>query len=85
MALRKQKHNRNNDSCTRSIDPAYVKRAEAIDSQQLREYLDSSIVSLHQAVDSWRFRKGPQEDVTLCLDAIIAMWSVLERREQIDT
>lgn len=82
MALRKSKKSTSNDNCVRSIDPAYVKRAEAIDNQQLREYLDSSIVALHQSVDAWRFHKGQQEDVALCLDAIIAMWNVLESRDR---
>lgn len=82
MALRKSKKSTSSDTCSRDIDPAYVKRAESIDSQQLREYLDSSIVALHQSVDSWRFHKGQPEDVALCLDAIIAMWNVLESRDR---
>jgi len=75
-----RKKTKTTSTAQRHIDPSYLKRAESVDTQQLREYLDSSVVALHQAVDQWRYHKGQPEDVNLCLDAIIAMWSVLESR-----
>ena len=75
--LRKQK---DNSLTTRTVSASYVKRASSVDDTQLKSYLDSSLVALHQAVDQWRYHNGSKEDVDLCLDAIIAMWNVLDSR-----
>lgn len=68
------------DFVARKIDPAYVKRAKGIDPSSAPDHLDSIAVTLHQAIDSWRFHNGPAEDVSLCVDALVALWSVMENR-----
>jgi hypothetical protein len=68
------------DFVGRVIDAKYIKRAEGIDPRQVPEHLDSVAVALHQALDAWRFHDGPAEDVTLCVDALVALWSVTEHR-----
>lgn len=68
------------DFVGRTIDVKYMKRAEGIDPRQVPDHLDSVAVSLHQAIDAWRFHDGPAEDVTLCVDALVALWSVTEQR-----
>lgn len=71
------------DFAVRKIDPAYIKRARGIDGHQVPEHLDSIAVSLHQALDAWRFHNGSSEDVSLCVDALVALWSVVESREHV--
>lgn len=58
----------------------YIKRAEQIAPAQVGEHLDSIAISLHRALDNWRHHEGPAEDVTLCVDALAALWSVVETR-----
>lgn len=77
--LRKPK---DNSLTSRTVSQSYVKRASSVNDEQLKSYLDSSLVALHQAVDQWRYRNGSKEDVDLCLDAIIAMWNVLDSRSE---
>lgn len=68
------------DYAVREIDPAYLKRARSIDPHMAGDHMESIAISLHQAIDAWRFRDGPHEDVTLCVDAMAALWSVIEDR-----
>lgn len=64
----------------REIDPSYLTRASQIPKEQVGDNLESIAISLHQALDSWRYRNGPAEDVALCVDALLALWTVVERR-----
>jgi hypothetical protein len=64
----------------RQIDPTYLDRAFKIPRDQVGDNLDSIAISLHQALDSWRYRNGPAEDVALCVDALIALWTTVEER-----
>lgn len=68
------------DFVERRIDLRYLDRAQKIDKSQVPEHLDSIAISLHQALDSWRYRNGPIEDVSMCVDALVALWSVVEQR-----
>lgn len=70
----------NQDGAFRFIDLSYMRRASSLDRSQVPEHLDSIAISLHQALDSWRYHNGPEEDVTLCVDALVALWSVVEQR-----
>ena len=63
----------------RQIDPGYLKRASSIPQEQVSANLESIAISLHQALDAWRYRNAPHEDVAMCLDALIALWTVVER------
>jgi len=69
----------------REIDPEYLRRAEGIDPRQVPEHLESIAISLHQALDAWRYHNSGTEDVTLCIDAFVALWSVVEQRDTIDS
>lgn len=71
------------DFAVRKIDPAYIQRARGIDGQNIPDHLDSIAVSLHQALDAWRFHNGSGEDVSLCIDALVALWSVVESRQHV--
>lgn len=68
------------DHALRKIDLNYIRRAEKLPSNDVGEHLDSIAVSLHRALDGWRHNEGPVEDVTMCVDALVALWSVVERR-----
>jgi len=64
----------------RQINPSYIKRAESIHPSDAPAHLDSIAISLHQALDNWRHNGGPADEVTLCIDAMVALWTVVERR-----
>jgi hypothetical protein len=68
------------DVALRKIDMRYMKRAEKVPTSDVGEHLDSIAISLHRALDSWRHSDGSIEDVTLCVDALVALWSVVESR-----
>lgn len=68
------------DVALRKIDFRYMQRAEAIPDGSVGEHMDSIAISLHRALDDWRHNDGPVEDVTLCVDALVALWSVIETR-----
>ena len=69
-----------NPKAYRAIDSQYLRRAEKVPPHEVGTYLDSICVSLHQAVDAWRFHEGSPDEVTLCVDALVALWSVEENR-----
>lgn len=69
------------DYAVRKFDLSYIRRASAIDPTAASEHLDSIAISLHQALDAWRGGTGGAEEVTMCVDALAALWSVVERRE----
>lgn len=66
---------------SREINPSYIRRAESVSSADAPAHLDSIAISLHQALDNWRYNGGPKDEVTLCLDAMVALWTVVERRQ----
>lgn len=68
------------DHALRKIDLNYIKRAEKLPEGSVGEHLDSIAMSLHRSLDSWRYSDGPVEDVTMCVDALVALWSVVENR-----
>ena len=68
------------DSAVRKIDLAYMKRARSLEPHMTGDHMESIAIALHQALDNWRFHDGPSEDVTLCVDAMVALWSVIEDR-----
>ena len=68
------------DFALRKIDLRYMQRAEAIPDGSVGEHMDSIAISLHRALDDWRHNDGPAEDVALCVDALVALWSVIETR-----
>lgn len=68
------------DVALRQIDMRYMKRAEKVPESSVGEHLDSIAISLHRALDDWRHNDGGTEDVTLCVDALVALWSVVESR-----
>ena len=68
---------------SRKIDYNYFKRAEKIPSADAPHYLDSIVVSLHRAIDDWRYNDGDVGDVSMCVDALSALWSTIEDRSSI--
>jgi hypothetical protein len=68
------------DVALRKIDMGYLRRAEQIPTSSVAEHLDSIAISLHRSLDAWRHNDGPVEDVTMCIDALVALWSVVESR-----
>lgn len=66
---------------SRKIKESYIRRAETISQYDAPAHLDSIVISLHQAIDNWRYHGAPSEEVSLCLDAFCALWTVVERRE----
>lgn len=66
---------------SRKIDYNYLKRASQISRSDAPHYLDSIVVSLHRAVDDWRYNDGEISDVSMCVDALSALWSTIEGRD----
>ena len=72
---------------TRSIDPAAYKRAQKLSNEEAVRYLDNSVMALGQSFDTWRGSSSldaatgnAAEEVRMCVDAIVALWTELENR-----
>jgi len=72
---------------TRSIDPKAYERAQKLSNEQAVQYLDNSIMALGQSFDSWRGSSSldaatgnSAEELRMCVDAIVALWTELENR-----
>jgi hypothetical protein len=65
---------------TRDINGEYLKRADSVDSSQVGSYMESIAISLHEAIDNWRFHDAPVNEVSTYVDALVAMWTSIEMR-----
>jgi hypothetical protein len=65
---------------TRDINGQYLKRADSVDTAQVGSYMESIAISLHEAIDNWRFHSAPVSEVSTYVDALVAMWTSVERR-----
>lgn len=63
------------------LDARYLKRARSIPQEQLQSSIEQTLYSFHQALDGWRYHDLPADDVKLCLDALNALWLVVEERQ----
>lgn len=68
----------------RSYDPTIVRRVQMIGDELLPEYLTNTIMGLNYVVDQWKHHNGPEDEVRQGVDAIIALWSEIERRGGVD-
>jgi hypothetical protein len=64
----------------RKINPDYLRRANRVSNEQIGSYMESIVISLHAALDDWRYNNAPTDEVTTCVDALVAMWSSVESR-----
>lgn len=65
---------------SRKINEDYLRRANKVRDDQIGPYLESIVISLHAALDDWRYNNAPPDEVTTCVDALVAMWSSVEGR-----
>lgn len=65
---------------SRRVNPDYLRRANKISNEQVGAYMESIVISLHAALDDWRYNAAPTDEVTTCVDALVAMWSSVESR-----
>jgi len=65
---------------SRRINPDYLRRANKVSNEQSGAYMESIVMSLHAALDDWRYNDAPTAEVTTCVDALVAMWSSVESR-----
>ena len=70
------------DHAIRTISPKAVQRAFSIPQSEVFSYMDSAVMSLHVALDQWKYNDGPLEEVSMCVDAITALWSAIEHKER---
>lgn len=68
------------DFALRKVDPKYFQRAASLSPNDAVAHLDAAIMSLHVSLDQWRYHEGPAEEVSLCVDAVAALWTVIEQR-----
>ncbi len=71
------------NSASRRIDPKHLERASKVQPELVGPYLESILIHTHQALDEWRYRNGPWEDVALGLDAFVALWSLVEAKQTV--
>lgn len=64
----------------RRIDTRAYERVKGLSDTQILSYLNDSSMSLGIALDMWRHHNAPANEVTLAVDAIVALWTEAERR-----
>lgn len=64
----------------RRIDTRAYKRVKGMSDSEILSYLNDSSMSLGVALDMWRHHNAPANEVTLAVDAIVALWTEAERR-----
>ena len=64
----------------REIKQDYLSRSLSVHPKDVGSYLDSTAVALHQSLDAWRFHGGPEDEVAMCIDALVALWTSVETR-----
>lgn len=65
---------------SREINEDYLRRANKVRDNEVGPYMDSIVIALHSALDEWRYNDAPKDEVTTCVDALVAMWSSVESR-----
>lgn len=67
-------------SVKRPIPPDMLKRLQKTETSQLLSWMDTTLMALGQASDNWRFHGAEAGEVTLCLNAMYAIWEELQVR-----
>lgn len=57
-----------------------AQRASRVDTPSLYTWMDSTIMSLGEAFDQWRYKNAPSEEISNCLEALQVIWAELENR-----
>lgn len=73
--FKKQKSGLQHETPTRA-----EQRAAILDGQSLKLWMDSTIMGLGAAFDKWRWHRGPSEEVTQHIEALVIVWSELQKR-----
>ena len=64
----------------RQVDVRALNRVRSMSDSAIRNYLNDSSMSLGVALDMWNHHNAPSDEVTMALDALIALWTEAERR-----
>jgi hypothetical protein len=64
----------------RAASDQSLHRVEKVPDGMLAPYLDTAVMSLGQALDSWRFHDAPRREVDTALDAVLALWTEVDKR-----
>ena len=64
----------------RRIDNRARNRVEGLSNSEIISYMNDSAMSLGVSLDMWQHHNAPAEEVTLAVDAIVALWTEAERR-----
>lgn len=64
----------------RRIDNRARSRVQRLSDSELRSYLHDSTMSLGVALDQWHHHNAPPAEVTMAVDAIVALWTEAEER-----
>jgi len=66
---------------SRVIDERARKRVLSMDSSTIKSYLSETTMSLNIALDAWTYHGAPSEEVTMAVDALVALWTEVESRK----
>lgn len=64
----------------RRIDNRARSRVQGLSDSEVVSYLHDSTMSLGVALDQWHHHSAPSDEVTLAVDAIVALWTEAEER-----
>lgn len=64
----------------RRIDNRARRRVEGMSDSEIKSYLNDTSMSLGVALDMWNHHHAPSDEVTLAVDALVALWTEAERR-----
>lgn len=64
----------------RPMDPDHLRRAARVDDKLVGPYMDEILITMHQALDGWRFGKTGAEPLQTALAAFNALMTEAENR-----
>ena len=57
-----------------------AQRVSRLDTPSLYTWMDSTIMTLGEAFDQWRYKNAPAGEVAGCLEVLQVIWTELENR-----
>lgn len=64
----------------RKVNTKAMERVKGMSDSDILSYLNDSTMALGVALDMWQHHSAPSSEVTIAVDAIVALWCEAESR-----